>query len=88
MQAARGLHYARGTDKRDRGQEVAQQVKATEAARLLRVSRRTMERRIKDGTLSVTLGGLRRLAALPDDASTMPEPYTGTARAQLAQALA
>jgi excisionase family DNA binding protein len=88
MQAARPLHYARGTDKRDRGREVAQQVKATEAARLLRVSRRTMERRIKDGTLSVTLEGRRRLVALPDDASTMPEPYTGTARAQLAQALA
>jgi len=88
MQAARALHCARGTDKRDRGREVAQQVKATEAARLLRVSRRTMERRIKDGTLSVTLGGLRRLSALPDDASTMREPYTGTARAQLAQALA
>ena len=67
---------------------MARQVSVTEAARLLGVSRRTIERRVKDGTLTVTRDGRRRLVALPEGASTVTEDGTDTTEARLSQTLA
>jgi len=63
-------------------------VTVTEAAHLLGVSRRTIERRIADGTLIVTRDGHQRLVALPDDTVEVPHDATETTEARLSLALA
>jgi excisionase family DNA binding protein len=77
-----------GHESQDRGRQVARLLTVTQAAQALRVSRRTVERRIADGTLPVTRDGRKRLVALPEEASTEPPADTDTTKAQLAQALA